>query len=298
MTNNNEYQLIQSARHLADLARTEDLGPDNTDLTSQLLPNDSSAEYQLLIKQKGVFAGQAITQTILNVFDDSLQINWHESTTDGIFINDPPHAVATITGPRASILTAERTLLNFLQRLSGIATLTRQFVDAIAHTEAKIHDTRKTIPGWRLLEKYAVRCGGGQNHRFGLHDAVLIKDNHLVGVPVDRLANHVFQMLNHIETLPAKPAFTQIEVDNLDQFQQLLDIVGIDIILLDNFSIQDMISAVRMRNDRNLQNKLSLEASGGITLETIRPIAETGIDRISTGAITHSAPALDISLDI
>lgn len=296
MTNNIEDQLLNATKHLATLARDEDLGPTQTDLTSQLLPDTANAEYQILIKQNGVFAGQAIAQTILHVFDESLNIHWHESTTDGLIINNPPHAVGTITGPRAEILTAERTLLNFLQRLSGIATATRQFVDTVAHTNAKIYDTRKTIPGWRHLEKYAVRCGGGHNHRFGLHDAVLIKDNHLAGIPTDRLAAHVFQMLNSVDNLPAKPTFIEVEVDILQQFEQLLDIVGINIILLDNFSIQDMTIAVQMRNDRNLQDKLELEASGGITLDTVRQIAETGIDRISTGSITHSAPVLDISL--
>ncbi len=289
-------EFLNSVKHLAELARDEDLGPHRVDLTSALLPDKGQARYEILIKEPGVFCGHAVAETIANVFDPAVTIQWDETTQDGMIVSDSPHAVGTLTGPRDSILTLERTLLNVLQRLSSIATLTRRYVDAVAHTNAKIYDTRKTLPGYRLLEKYAVRCGGGLNHRAGLHDAVLVKDNHLAGVPPERLAGHVFQLLNRVGDLPVTPAFVQVEVDNLLQFEQLLDVLGIDIILLDNFPLDEMAVAIRLRAERNLEGRIALEASGGITLDTIVPIAETGIDRISVGAITHSAPALDISL--
>ena len=224
-----------------------------------------------------------------------------------------------------------------MQRLSGIATQTRGFVDAVAGTSAKIYDTRKTTPGLRDLEKYAVRCGGGHNHRHGLHDAVLVKDNHLSGVSLDRLAQRAFEILNEVSKLsdpqeaaglsprdvgrvegsrrskrtaqeqwhtPERSAqeqwhaaFVEFEVDSLEQFAELLKVVGIDVILLDNFSLVDLHRAVEIRDRQGLKGKIELEASGGITLDTVRPIAETGIERISVGALTHSAAAMDISME-
>ena len=178
-----------------------------------------------------------------------------------------------------------------------MATLTGKFVSAVAGTHAKIYDTRKTTPGLRTLEKYAVRCGGGHNHRIGLYDAVLIKDNHLAGIPVNRLAHTVFEMLNRIETLPVRPAFVEVECDGLDQLSELVKVVGIDLILLDNFEVGDLRAAVQMRNDAGLRGKVELEASGGATLDTVRAIAQAGVERIAVGAITHSTPSLDLGLD-
>ena len=195
------------------------------------------------------------------------------------------------------ILSAERVLLNFLQRLCGIATLTGSFVDAAAGTDAAIYDTRKTAPGWRVLEKYAVRCGGGRNHRRGLFDAVLIKDNHLAGVDPDRLAGTVFEMLNRLSTSDAKPAFVEVEADSPDQVEALLTVVGIDVVLLDNFSVENLREAVATRDRLGLGGKVALEASGGVTLETVTAVAETGVDRISIGALTHSPRAIDLSLE-
>lgn len=208
--------------------------------------------------------------------------------------------VGVLRASRSSALTVERTVLNFLGRMSGVATLTRQFVDAAhaANPDVLVMDTRKTIPGWRELDKYAVRCGGGTNHRDGLHDAILIKDNHLAGVPTERLASTLFDMLNRIDELPVKPKFVEVEVDNLTQFEQVCRVLGVDIILLDNFSGEDLRRVVEMRDSLGLSGKLALEASGGVTLETIADIAATGVDRISVGALTHSAPALDIGLDM
>ena len=208
-----------------------------------------------------------------------------------------PTNLATVCGPLSAVLAVERVLLNFLQRLCGVATLTRAYVDAVAGTGAAIFDTRKTTPGWRALEKYAVRCGGGSNHRMGLDDAVLLKDNHLVGIEPRRLADSVFEMLNRLSARDAKPTFLEIEADCLEQVEQLLKVVGIDAILLDNFSVDQLGKAVALRDRVGLRGKVSLEASGRITLQTVRVVAETGVDRISVGALTHSATALDLSLD-
>ena len=207
----------------------------------------------------------------------------------------PGDTVLRITGPHCSVLTAERTMLNVLTHLSGIATLTGQFVDAVAGTAAKIYDTRKTIPGYRALAKYAVRCGGGFNHRMGLHDAVLIKDNHLAGMPGDNLPARLHAAIAAIHRQPTPPAFIELEVDTLDQLDAALTVPGIDIVLLDNMPPDQLRAAVARRDQRQLN--LILEASGGIDLTTVRAIAETGIDRIAIGAITHSAPTLDLGLD-
>jgi nicotinate-nucleotide pyrophosphorylase (carboxylating) len=208
-----------------------------------------------------------------------------------------PVNLATIHGPLGTLLSAERVLLNFLQRLCGVATLTRQFVDAVAGTGATIFDTRKTIPGWRLLDKYAVRCGGGTNHRLGLFDAVLIKDNHLAGVEPQQLAGTIFRQLSHLAECGVTPAFVQVEADTLEQVAELYKVVGIDVILLDNFSLDATRQAIALRDDLGLRGKIQLEASGTVSLETVRPLAETGVDRISVGAITHSAVAIDLSLE-
>jgi nicotinate-nucleotide pyrophosphorylase (carboxylating) len=191
-----------------------------------------------------------------------------------------------------SILSGERTALNFLQRLSGIATLTRRFVAVVADLPCKILDTRKTTPGWRLLEKYAVRCGGGNNHRMGLSDAILIKDNHLaaIGPQPDAVAHAV----KRARAKYANGFPVEVEVDDVKQFDVAIA-SGPDIILLDNMALDQMREAVRRRNE--LAPGIVLEASGGVSLSTVRAIAETGVDRISVGALTHSAVALDIALD-
>ena len=194
-----------------------------------------------------------------------------------------------VEGPARALLSAERVALNFVQRLSGIATLTARFVRAVAGTGARILDTRKTTPGWRKLEKYAVRCGGGHNHRFGLDDLVLIKDNHLQVLqdaepnPVAAAVARARQRWPHLEV--------EVEADTLQQVQQALD-AGADRILLDNFSLPDLREAVR-----RVAGRARLEASGGIRLDNVRAVAETGVDDISVGALTHSAPAVDIGLD-
>ena len=286
----------ESLAALIAMAKREDLG--DGDLSTALLPNPRQpTEFRLMVKEPGVYAGVEVAPAVLQAYDDSIQISWSDLGVDGRKIEEPPRELATIRGPRGPILSAERVLLNFLQRLSGIATLTRRYVDAVAGTPATILDTRKTTPGWRTLEKYAVRCGGGRNHRQGLYDAVLIKDNHLAGVETPGLAATIFEMLNSLQTLGRRPSFVEVEADNLAQVEQLFKVVGIDVILLDNFSLADHRRAVELRDALGLGGKIALEASGGVNLDTVRAIAETGVDRISVGALTHSAPALDLSLE-
>jgi nicotinate-nucleotide pyrophosphorylase (carboxylating) len=286
----------ESVAELVELAKREDLGPG--DMSTRLIPNPGEpAEFELAAKQRGIFAGREIAPRVLHAYSTAIRMEWTDLGRDGARIEETPGHVATIRGPLGLILSAERVLLNFLQRLCGIATLTRAYVDAVAGTEAAIFDTRKTTPGWRTLEKYAVRCGGGHNHRLGLHDAVLIKDNHLAGIDPPRLAAAVFGLLNTLDTAKLKPAFVEVEADTLDQVIELLKVVGVDMILLDNFSLEDLARAVAYRDGLGLRGEVALEASGGITLETVVSVAETGVDRISVGAITHSATALDLSLE-
>jgi nicotinate-nucleotide pyrophosphorylase (carboxylating) len=286
----------ETVSQLIALAKREDLGAG--DLTSGLLPRAGAvADFRFLARQRGVFAGGEIAPRVLHAYDPSILIEWSAAGTDGARIESPPTELAMIHGPLGAVLSAERVMLNFVQRLCGVATLTQAFVDAVSGTGAKILDTRKTTPGWRTLEKYAVRCGGGRNHRAGLFDAVLIKDNHLAGVPTDRLAGAIFEMLNALSASDARPAFIEVEATDVAQVEELLKVVGIDTILLDNFSIEALREAVKLRDDVGLRGKVSLEASGGVTLRTVRAIAETGVERISVGALTHSATAIDLSLE-
>lgn len=285
-------------RRLIALARDEDLGVQG-DVTSRLLPPhlpDGQGRWRLVARDAGRFCGRELLELLIAELAPQISLRW-------IGPADPRgdlargEAVAELSGHVGQMLAAERTILNFLQHLSGIATLTARFVTAVAGTGAKIYDTRKTTPGLRALEKYAVRCGGGHNHRTGLFDAVLIKDNHLAGIPTNRLAHTVFEMLNRLSTLPATPAFVEVECDALDQLVELLKVVGIDVILLDNFETDALREAVRLRDASGLRGKVELEASGRASLETARRIAETGVERIAVGAITHSAPILDLGLD-
>lgn len=280
---------------LLKLAVAEDLGAG--DLSSACLPGkDENARFSLVAREPIVFAGAEIAQPVLAAYDENLAITWASADPDGARFG-ANETIASIEGPLGLCLSAERVLLNFLQKLSGIAALTAEFVKQTEGTRANIFDTRKTTPGWRALEKYAVRCGGGRNHRMGLHDAVLIKDNHLAGVPDDRLAGSLFHMLSSVMGLDPKPAFIEVEVDTFEQFEEVLKVTGIDIVLLDNFTPFDLKHAVELRDALGLGERLQLEASGGITIETIREFAETGVERISVGAITHSARFVDLSLE-
>lgn len=301
-------KLLRATRALAQMAKDEDLGAG--DVTGMLLEPEKEARFELLLKQSAVLAGRAVTHEILKVYDEAITIAWEDEAVDGARFDQSPEAagfnlrgvhlrqprLATLTGPNRAVLAAERVLLNFLQRLCGVATLTRAYVDAVDGTDAKVYDTRKTTPGWRLLEKYAVRCGGGHNHRMGLYDAVLVKDNHLAGIEPGRVSFAVFEMLNQVAELQPAPEFVMVEADTMEQVEELLKVVGIDVIMLDNFDLDDMRLAVTRRDAMGLKGKIELEASGGITLETIAEVARTGVDRISVGAITHSATAVDLSL--
>lgn len=275
----------QQAMHIIRLALEEDIG--SGDITTRVtVPEGLRAAGRLLAKDDGVISGIEVAGVVFHEVDP--QIDYQSLAGDGDRIQRGA-ILGGVSGPARSILTAERTALNILQHLSGIATLTARYVDAVEGTRARIIDTRKTGPGLRLLEKAAVRHGGGHNHRFGLSDGVLIKDNHLaaIGGP-DRIARAIAAAREHApHTLRV-----EVEVTSLDEFEQALA-AGADVVLLDNMSIAEMREAVERTAGRAV-----LEASGGVTLETVRAIAETGVDLISAGALTHSARALDISLEV
>ncbi len=293
-------------RQLAALALAEDLGcvsgcRVSGDLTtSALISRNVAGCTSIVARQSGVISGLPAVGPTLREIDAALA--FHPATTDGtaVFRGD---AVGRIEGPAASILIAERLVLNMLGRLSGIASLTRQYVDAIAGTHARIYDTRKTTPGWRRLEKYAVRCGGGRNHREALFAAVLIKDNHLALGAQSAESGSGFSPAEAVRRarrwlLEQHPAaaecIVEIEVDTLQQLEAVLPSEP-DIVLLDNMPPPMLREAVAMRD--RIAPEIELEASGGIELSTIRAIAESGVERISIGALTHSAPALDLGLD-
>jgi nicotinate-nucleotide pyrophosphorylase (carboxylating) len=285
-------------RRLIEIAADEDLG-DRDDITAALLP-DAGGEVitRVVPRHPGVICGLALGPSIAEVFARRLAqpLEFSTLSKDGDHVG-AGICVATLRGPRAAVLSVERTLLNFLGRLSGVATLTRRYVDVAraVNPGAQILDTRKTIPGWRELDKYAVRAGGGQNHRAGLYDAVLIKDNHLAGIPVEQLAARLVELLRRA---PVAATFVEVEVDNLTQLSEVCKVPAVGLVLLDNFTPEQMRAAVALRDARRLRGKLVLEASGGVTLETVGPIAATGVDRISIGALTHSAASLDIGLDL
>jgi len=255
---------------------------------------EPTGRFRLVSRQAGTFAGAAVLNALASRFSSRVAIRRSIDDGDAFAAGD---SLGVIEGDVRTVLGFERTLLNFLQRLCGVATMTRRFVDAVAGTGVRIYDTRKTLPGWRELDKYAVRCGGGCNHRMGLHDAVLVKDNHLATVPLGRLAEVAGEIAERAARLQPRPAFVEIEVDSLEQFRQVLGVPGVDVILLDNFGLGAMSEAVSLRDDRGLRGRVELEVSGGVTLHTIEAIARTGVDRVAVGALTHSACAIDLGLD-
>ena len=290
--------------HLIEAACDEDLGPAG-DITSALLPGGTAdVTARVVPRQAGVVCGLALGPAICDVFSRRLgqSLQFSPATNGARRWRDGDRvargtAVATVAGTQSAVLTVERTLLNFLGRMSGVASLTRRYVEAarLSNSNVQILDTRKTLPGWRVLDKIAVRAGGGENHRFGLYDAILIKDNHLAGVPVERLAAWLTERLSG---KPAEARFVEIEVDSLAQFAEVCRVANVDYVLLDNFPLDQMRAAVVQRDALGLRGKLALEASGGVTLETVADIAATGVDRISVGALTPSAASLDIGLDL
>ena len=277
---------------LLDLAVSEDLGREG-DVTSRVIPAGERCTAHVVYREGGVVCGLPLAERVLTRICPEASLS--RRAVEGTRL-EPSSVAAVIQGPARGVLAAERTLLNFLQRLSGVATLTRRFVDAIQGTRARVLDTRKTTPGWRRLEKYAVRVGGGQNHRFGLYDQVLLKDNHLAALGGEQNVAAAVQAARS-----AAPPGTPLEVEVTTVAGALAAArAAADIVLLDNFSpagLREAVLAVRQDAERRGARAPSLEASGGITLETVRAVAEAGVDRISTGAVTHSARALDIALD-
>ena len=301
-------QTKTDAANLIALALAEDIGStqiaSGIDCTTQaLVPGDAKAAAEFVARQKGVICGLAVCRLAIDKFSPHLEL--HCSSHDGDRVI-PGESIAVLSGPARQILVMERTCLNFLCRLSGISTLTDKYVGQVKGTGAKVLDTRKTLPGWRRLEKYAVRCGGGTNHRMGLFDAVMIKDNHLafyrsmvddsdatIPAAVQRcrewIENHKASLPNEAQTV------VQLEVDTLEQLGIAIR-CNPDIVLLDNMNPDQLAKAVAIRNE--VAPRILLEASGGVNLKSIRKIAQTGIERISVGAITHSAVNFDIGLDL
>jgi nicotinate-nucleotide pyrophosphorylase (carboxylating) len=271
---------------LIDLALMEDIGPG--DVTSEyFVPLGAQARALMVIKEDGVVAGLEVAKRVFQKVDESIEIKI--LVADGSCVAKGDY-VMEIRGAARSVLTAERVALNFIQRLSGIATKTAIFVDLVDGTTATVLDTRKTTPGWRELEKYAVTQGGGMNHRMGLYDRAMVKDNHLVAEHDIKDIQEAIWKLKKDQPMVE----VELEADRLDQVEAFLLLEGVDYILLDNMSNDQLLQAVAMRGN---EGSPQLEASGGVNEDTIYEIARTGVDFISVGALTHSAVALDISLD-
>ena len=259
------------------------------DLTSELLiPAAATATARLSAREPGTFAGGAVFAAAMTLTDPAILVELAVGDGDAFEAGD---TLATVSGPARSVLQAERVALNFVQRMSGIATLTAAFVREVEHTSARIVDTRKTTPGLRAFERHAVRCGGGRNHRYSLSDAVMAKDNHLAiltqqsGLSLTDALRRVRRELSHTSHL-------EVEVDRIDQIEPVLA-AGVDTIMLDNFSIEELREGVAVVGGRAI-----VEASGNVSLATVRDIAETGVDVISAGALTHSVRSLDLGLDV
>ena len=264
-----------------DVTRALDEDVGTGDLTARLIPEMERARARLLTRQSGVLCGVEWFQRTFEELDPDVEIFWHHRDGDDIVANS---SLCEVEGRARPMLTAERTALNFVQLLSAVATRTRQFVRAVQGTRAKILDTRKTLPGLRIAQKYAVHVGGGTNHRIGLYDGILIKENHIHACGGVRRA--VQQAMHDASA----DVMLQVEVENLEQLREALD-AGARLILLDNFELAAMREAVKIAGDR-----AELEASGGVTLSTVRAIAETGVHRISIGSLTKDVDALDLSM--
>ncbi len=273
-----------SIDRLIEMALAEDVA-DGDVTTAALVDPSRRAVSRLVAKENGVLAGMPVVRRLLKRFDARLRLG--RALSDGAVLA-PGAVIAELRGPLAATLTVERTLLNFLQRLSGVATMTRRYVEAVAGTGAEVLDTRKTLPGWRCLAKYAVAVGGGRNHRHGLYDQVLIKDNHLAS------GLSPAEAVEQARRAAPRGMRVEVEVENLADAQAAAE-AGADIIMLDNMSPARMRRAVAAI--RAVAPEAIIEASGAVTLRRLRAIAETGVNWISVGALTHSAPALDISLD-
>jgi nicotinate-nucleotide pyrophosphorylase (carboxylating) len=294
-----DASLLEDLTEILRLAIREDLDR-SVDLTTMaIVPPGVSGSASLISRSHGVAAGIDLIDEMLAELDAKIQ--WDQRVGDGEAI-EPGQVLSILSGDARDLLTCERTILNVICRLSGVASLTRRYVDAVQGTKARVYDTRKTTPGWRRLEKYAVRCGGGHNHRLGLYDGILIKDNHLAS----RAAANG-ELLDPGQAVAMAKAFVasgavkfehppiiEIEIDRVGQLESALR-AGPNIILLDNMSCEILSQCVAIRD--TLAPEVELEASGGVNLGTIGGIAATGVDRISVGALTHSAPVHDIGLD-
>ena len=265
-------------RENVSIAITEDLG--KGDITASLIPDEVLAKASVICREDATIAGQAWFTEVFNQIDSTSKIQWHIKDGDVVTQNT---CLCDIEGKAKSLLTAERSALNFLQTLSATATQTRRYVDAISHTKTRILDTRKTLPGLRDAQKYAVVCGGGKNHRKGLYDGILIKENHIMA------AGSIQNAVTQARALDTNIAI-EVEVENLNELNQALS-AGADIVLLDNMDIPTLVEAVAIN-----KGKAKLEASGGITLESIAAIAETGVDYISIGDLTKNIQAIDLSM--
>jgi len=260
------------------LALQEDVG--QQDLTADLIPIDATAKATIISREQAVLCGQAWCDEVFSQLDPKVQITWHFNDGETVQENEP---LCTLEGPARSLLTGERTAMNFIQTLSATATLVKQYTDKVKGLTVDILDTRKTIPMLRLAQKYAVLCGGGVNHRVGLYDGILIKENHINAA--GSIANAVQQARDLHNNIAI-----EVEVESMDELEQALN-ADADIILLDNFDIPSLQTAISIN-----QGKAKLEASGGITIDNLRAIAETGVDRISIGALTKDIRAIDLSM--
>ena len=284
---------IADIRPLIEMAVAEDLGAG--DVTSELLfTAQDQTRMHIVTREEITVCGMDVAREILVRYDERLSLDVLRGDGQAV---PAQGKLATVAGPLIPMLSAERVVLNFLQRLCGIATTTHRYVQAVAGTGVQIYDTRKTIPGWRRLEKYAVRCGGGHNHRMGLYDGVLVKDNHLAEFG-DNLEGRLSSIIAQARDAH-QVKFVAVEVDHVDgQLDRILQVPGIDIVLLDNMSQAQLRRAVKLRNEvGGPPVGPLLEASGGISLDNVAAVAGTGVDRIALGAITHSARAVDIGLD-
>jgi nicotinate-nucleotide pyrophosphorylase (carboxylating) len=270
--------------NLIEQSLMEDVGEGDI-TTDAIIPEELSGSAKIIAKDNGIIAGIKVAEILFELVDEDLESITLFKDGDVVKCGDE---IFLLKGNLKSILMAERVMLNFMQRMSGIATTTAEYVKKVSGTNAKIYDTRKTVPGLRLLDKYAVKTGGGENHRIGLYDMFLIKENHIAAAGGVTEAIELCNEYKKDDDLDCK---IQIEVRNLKELEEVLKSDKVDMVLIDNFNIEDMSKAVKMVN-----HKIEVEASGGITFDNLREIAETGVDRISVGALTHSVKAFDLSL--
>ncbi len=266
---------------IADSVRSalaEDIG--SGDITAELIPQEKQAQGRIICREIAVLCGRAWADEVARQVDTDIQLEWLAEDSERLSADQ---CIARLQGPARSLLTAERSMLNFLQTLSGTASITRSYVDLVAHTGVRLLDTRKTLPGLRQAQKYAVRCGGGHNHRMGLYDAFLIKENHISACGSIRAAVEKARSLH-----PSRPV--EVEVESLEELQQALDVAA-DTVMLDNFGLESLREAVTLN-----QGRARLEASGGINDRTLLAVAETGVDFISIGALTKDCRAVDLSM--